>query len=115
MRGFSCGANRCSIGMAQLPQIPTGRPVGSTSFEPQVAAAFGQAVRAQRVALGVSQEELAHQAELQRAHVGRIERGENQPTLSIVFKLASALEMSAGALVDMAGDLIVEQAAIKRR
>ena len=92
--------------MDGAPRISKGRPFGSRSFEPKSAAAFGQVIRAQRLALGVSQEDLAHRASLERAHVGRIERGENQPTLWVVLKLAEGLGVMPGVLVDEAMALL---------
>ncbi len=42
---------------------------------------------------GLSQEKLALEANIQRNYVSLIERGINQPTVSTIFKLATALEM----------------------
>ena len=39
-------------------------------------ALFGRAVRAMRLERGLSQEVLAHQAGVERSHMGKIERGE---------------------------------------
>jgi len=36
---------------------------------------------------------------MERAHIGRIERGEKRPSLGIVLKLADALGCDAGQLV----------------
>lgn len=88
--------------MTGVGKISKGRPFGSKSFEPVSAAAFGQVVRETRVALGVSQEDLALRSNLERAHVGRIERGENQPTLWVILKLAEGLSIAPGLLVDHA-------------
>ncbi len=86
--------------MAKASSLSNGRPFGSTSFEPKSTIAFGQVVRTRRVGQGISQEDLAHMALMERAHVGRIERGENQPSLWIIFKLAKILECSPGDLVN---------------
>lgn len=88
--------------MVGTSRISKGRPFGSRSFEPVSAAAFGQVVREIRQAAGISQEDLAHSANLERAHVGRIERGENQPTLWVILKLAEGLSVTPGILVDQA-------------
>jgi transcriptional regulator with XRE-family HTH domain len=61
-------------------------------------AAFGAAIRAIRQERGVSQEDLAWKARIDRAHVGGIERGEENPSLTNVFKLADALEIRASEL-----------------
>jgi XRE family transcriptional regulator, regulator of sulfur utilization len=81
-------------------QLPTGRPQGSKSFEPVCAAAFGKALREVRVACGVSQDKLALAAQLERAHVGRMERGENIPNIWVVLKLCEALGQSPSVLLE---------------
>jgi transcriptional regulator with XRE-family HTH domain len=43
---------------------------------------------------GLSQEELAHRADIHTAHLGRIERGEKNPTLETIEKIANALEIT---------------------
>lgn len=53
--------------------------------------AFGEAVRAQREARGISQEQLAAEAGLHRTYVGGIERGERNVGLINVIRLARAL------------------------
>lgn len=40
---------------------------------------------------GIAQETLAHLAGIERSHMGKIERGEDMPTLALVFKIARAL------------------------
>lgn len=86
--------------MAEVSTLHKGRPFGSQSFEPKSAQAFGHVLRAARTKVGISQEGLAHQASMERAHIGRIERGENQPSLWIILKLAKALSMVPGDLVN---------------
>ncbi|MCW5730257.1 MAG: helix-turn-helix transcriptional regulator [Alphaproteobacteria bacterium] len=53
--------------------------------------AFGLAVRRRRLRLGVSQEELAHRAGMDRTYVSGIERGRRNPTLLVIGRLAAAL------------------------
>lgn len=52
---------------------------------------FGDAVRGRRLQLGVSQDALAHVAEIDRSYVGRIERGEVNITLEKAYRLARVL------------------------
>lgn len=61
--------------------------------------AFGKALRQRRKEAGFTQEQLALEAEIQRNYVSLIERGINQPTITIIFKLAKALKCSPSALV----------------
>ena len=54
---------------------------------------FGKNLRRLREALGLSQEELAEKSEFDRSYVGGIERGERNPSISAIFRLASALSI----------------------
>ena len=83
----------------QKRTVKRGRPVGSTTYEPEPALAFGQAVRAARMEQGMAQEELAALAEIERSHMGKIERGEHMPTLALILRIAAALNRSAAALI----------------
>ncbi len=85
-----------------------GRPRGAKTFESGPALAFGLAVRARRLEIQLSQEALAHAAKVERSHMGKIERGEHMPNLVLIFRLASALEIAPGALVDRAAKLMLE-------
>ncbi|MEO9335576.1 MULTISPECIES: helix-turn-helix domain-containing protein [Gammaproteobacteria] len=83
----------------QKRSVQRGRPVGTTTYEPEPALAFGQAVRAARLERGIAQEELAAVAEIDRSHIGKIERGEHMPTLALILKISNALRMSAADLM----------------
>ena len=83
----------------QKRTVQRGRPVGSTTYEPEPALAFGQAVRAARMEQGMAQEELAALAEIERSHMGKIERGEHMPTLALILRIAAALNRSAADLI----------------
>ena len=63
--------------------------------------AFGKVLRALRTERGLSQEALALDAGIQRNYVSLIERGINQPTITIIFKLSAALEMQPSQLIDL--------------
>lgn len=75
--------------------IQAGRPRGSTTADPVVAKAFGDAVRSMRTSRGVAQEALALTAKVERSHMGKIERGEHMATLAVVLKIAKALGISS--------------------
>jgi transcriptional regulator with XRE-family HTH domain len=64
-----------------------------------VAAAFGAVVRDRRLSAGISQEALAYTAQVERSYFGRMERGQSQPTLFVVLKVAAALGLEASQLV----------------
>jgi transcriptional regulator with XRE-family HTH domain len=55
--------------------------------------AFGRVLRAKRKELGISQEELALEAGIDRNFVSLLERGINQPSLTTIFKISKALQI----------------------
>lgn len=65
---------------------------------------FGIRIRQLREARGISQEELAHKAELHRTYIGMIERAEKNITLKNISKLASALEVELSDLFKVSYD-----------
>lgn len=83
----------------RLKKPQRGRPPGSRSFDAESAQAFGYVVREMRLETGLSQEALAYESKVERSYFGRIERGESQPTLHVIFKVAQALGIDSGALV----------------
>jgi transcriptional regulator with XRE-family HTH domain len=60
---------------------------------------FGQVLREQRNARGISQEALALSADVDRTFVSQMERGIRQPTLTTLCKLSEALEIAPSTLV----------------
>ena len=64
--------------------------------------AFGAAVRARRKELGLSQEALADLAEIDRSHMGKVERGERNVTLLNVIRIAQALAVRPSELLCLA-------------
>ena len=54
---------------------------------------FGERVREIRKEKGLSQEYLAHKADLHRTYIGMIERAEKNITLLNIEKIANALEV----------------------
>jgi len=68
---------------------------------------FGDRVRVRRLALGISQEVLADRSGIARAYVGHLESGQRNPSLDMIARLATALEVDASELVrgvqDVAG------------
>jgi transcriptional regulator with XRE-family HTH domain len=63
----------------------------------------GQAIRARRELLEISQEALADAAQMDRAHMGKIERGERNVTLLNLLKIAAALHCRASDIMAAAG------------
>ena len=56
---------------------------------------LGENIRNIRKQKKVSQEELARKAGIDRAFVGRIERGEQNPTILTIYKIIYALNIDA--------------------
>ena len=69
---------------------------------------IGARVRHHRKQSGLSQEELAEQAETSRVYISNIERGECAPSLEMIIKIANALNVSADDL--LAGNLLSSSA-----
>ena len=69
-------------------------------------AAFGQALRERRHAVGLSQEGLADVTGLDRTYVSGIERGERNPSLTNILKLAAAVQTSPAELFARAETLL---------
>jgi transcriptional regulator with XRE-family HTH domain len=61
--------------------------------------AFGNNVATRRRELGLSQEGLAERAGLHRTYVGSVERGERNPALKSIVKIALALGVDPGDLL----------------
>jgi transcriptional regulator with XRE-family HTH domain len=55
-------------------------------------------VRELRIGHGWSQEDFAHRASLDRTYVSGIERGQRNPTLDIIHRLAKTLDVPASVL-----------------
>ena len=60
--------------------------------------AFGAHLRSLRLKLGLSQEEVAHRAGLHVTYLSGIERGNRNPSLRNIRKIAMALGVSVGEL-----------------
>jgi transcriptional regulator with XRE-family HTH domain len=60
---------------------------------------FGEKVREIRKEKELSQEELAHKADLHRTYIGMIERAEKNITLLNIEKIANALEVNIKELI----------------
>ena len=61
---------------------------------------LGRNIRRLRVELGYSQEVLADEADIHRTYISDLERGARNPTISVVAKIAEALQVSAGTLLE---------------
>ena len=64
---------------------------------------FGLRVKSARLSMGLSQEKLAFECDLDRTYISSIERGKRNLSLINIHKLATALGVNASALVDGKG------------
>jgi transcriptional regulator with XRE-family HTH domain len=65
---------------------------------------LGRNVRAARLARGLSQEQLAFEAEMKRSYLSDLERGTRNPSVRALGRLAKALGLEPA-------DLLIDQAA----
>lgn len=61
----------------------------------------GRRIRAIRESKGLSQEKLADKAGMAHNYMGKIERGETNPSLKILFSVADGLGLSISDLLDV--------------
>ena len=61
----------------------------------------GRNLRRCRMRKGLSQEELAHQCELDRTYISGIERGVRNPTVVVLERIAGALGIAASMLLEV--------------
>jgi transcriptional regulator with XRE-family HTH domain len=65
----------------------------------KVSALFGCHLRAARKDKGLSQEELAARAGIDRTYISSCERGKRNVTLDIIYRLSNALDISSKELI----------------
>jgi transcriptional regulator with XRE-family HTH domain len=78
------------------------RVSGKADDEGQLAK-LGDAIRARRVAVGITQEALAQAADIERAHMSKIERGRRNVTMLNMLRIAAALGCPAAEILAAAG------------
>lgn len=66
--------------------------------------AFGKVLRRLREAAGLTQEQFGFDADLRRTYVSILELGQQQPSLTTIFKISQALNCSPGSLLDMVSE-----------
>lgn len=77
--------------------------VSTTTNELEILVAIGSAIRRIRKGKGFSQEELAHLSQIDRSHMGRIERGERNLAILNLTRICRALNCSPSELLAQAG------------
>lgn len=77
--------------------------VVDTPEERQTLAKLGNAIRARRNHLHMSQEALADAAKISRTHMGEVERGKRNVSFTAVVRIAKAVDMPPSELITAAG------------
>ena len=68
-----------------------GAKVVAMSRDHALLQAFASELKARRSALKLSQEEFAYRADVNRTYIAKLELAQNQPTLCVMHRLASAI------------------------
>jgi transcriptional regulator with XRE-family HTH domain len=70
---------------------------------------LGDVIRAERLALNLSQEALAERCQLHRTYIGIVERGETNISIQNVVRIANALNMRVWKLIRAAEETKANQ------
>jgi len=62
---------------------------------------FGKAIKNLRLERELTQNDVADMINSERSHISDIERGIKSPSLSMIFRLAKALQIQSGELVQL--------------
>jgi transcriptional regulator with XRE-family HTH domain len=63
------------------------------------AAIFGEVIRAERVRQAIAQDQFALLANVDRSYYGKLERGERQPSLALILRIAGGLGIAASDII----------------
>lgn len=69
------------------------------ALDVRVIKAAAAEIKARRGRLEISQEELAHRADIHRSFVAKLEVAQSQPSLAVLLRIADALQVDAAELV----------------
>jgi DNA-binding XRE family transcriptional regulator len=97
---FCCNAKVVAYMLVHIVSVYLKLGVMHVSRNPDLMSAFAIEMKARRNTLGISQEELAHRADVDRTFVARIETAQNQPTLSVLFRLCEGLGVAPEDMIE---------------
>ena len=60
---------------------------------------LGESLRQARKAAGISQEDLAFEAKVDRTYISQLENGHKSPTVDVLFRICPVLGMAASELI----------------
>jgi transcriptional regulator with XRE-family HTH domain len=83
--------------------VPAPKKPRNTAAEDAAVQRFGSNMRAAREAAGLSQEAVALEADIPQGHYSRIERGEVEPSMRVLVRIAAALHTTLRDLTDGVG------------
>ena len=63
------------------------------SLAAMVQETFGRLLRARRIELGLNQEDIAAAAGVDRTYVSLLERGQRQPTVTVLIQISRAMKL----------------------
>ena len=66
-----------------------------------ISTAFGKVIRQLRINAVLTQEQLGLEAELRRTFISVLELGQQQPTITTIFKLSNALNVPASKIIEL--------------
>lgn len=81
-------------GSTSLTRLPSVKRVPREEPAATQLLTFGAAVRLIRINAGLTQEQLSHAANIRRTYLTEIETGERNPTIVVVWRIATALGVS---------------------
>lgn len=67
---------------------------------------LGEEIQRHRIAKGWSQEYLAEKANLHRTYISQLERGIKSPSVRVLYRIATALEVRMSVLLKGVEDLV---------
>lgn len=65
-----------------------------------MALVFGEIIRAERVKQSIAQDQFALFANIDRSYYGKLERGERQPSLALILRIAGGLGIPASKILE---------------
>jgi 8-oxo-dGTP diphosphatase len=106
------------VAVMSASHYPTGyhgAQMPGRAIDPEVARAFGRAVRIARVRMGLELREVARRAGIPPGTLGRYERGERSAALDVFIAIAGSLEMTEVDLLRATMDELRAVRALRRR
>jgi transcriptional regulator with XRE-family HTH domain len=76
--------------------------------------AFSAAIKARRLELQLTQEDLAGRIELDRPYITLLEAGAKQPTISVLWRIATGLDLTVSELAALVDKRLVGLPSAKR-